>query len=367
MLLQNQKASTRESTPSSLSAATKHFMRRTPFLAVHGQPASLLDRREWDPSPNIHADHLRVSRDGKPSCLHQIPKDARCAVCLEGDSRDNKLLLLDCSHCYHLDCIKAQLASGKKQQSGERITHGHLQCGLCRADIRVTVAGEELLARDAQTGQRLIAAAKLNSLSRPMLELREHCLGVCRERARVDGSIAGLENLDASEANDRIAHEMACYRCRACAEVFCGGMVECAAAASGEGDDNGTAGDGAPFCQKCAWKRVGGSNKCDEHGPSKAIYKCDCCCAVATFDCGGNHYCDTCHATPNDRRTIRPQCRGRPGDACPLGILHPPNQPRDNGVAKNGFVLGCVVCLGIDAHCVMGAVSSSTRARWAKS
>ena len=254
-----------------------------------------------------------------------------------------------------------------------RITHTHLLCGLCRQDITITPSQDELLSRDAFSALRIVDAGKLNTICAPMHELRAQCLEVCRERARIDGSIENLEDLDRSEANDSIARRMACFRCSDCAKLFCGGKIECAAEAgdsdvAGERECTAIQGLSRPVCDKCTWKQLRSSRKCEDHGPSKAIFKCDCCCGIATFDCGGNHYCDECHEDPNhsDRKTMRAFCRGRPEDGCPLGVPHPPNRPRDMSIRKFGFVIGCVSCLGIDEHCQMGDVSRETRAGWKK-
>ena len=328
-------------------------------IAVEGQPAVLTGR------PSVRAEPT--------SCSFRPPEDAQCAICLEGESSEARLLMLDCSHCYHLECIKEQLVLGKQQQQrpGVRITHTHLLCGLCRQDIAVTPGQDELLSRDAPPALRIADAGKLQTICAPMRELRAQCLEVCRERARIDGSIENLEDLARSEANDSIARNMACYRCSGCSKLFCGGKIECAAAAGDSdaaGELEGTANQdlSGPVCGKCAWRGMTGGGKCKQHGPSKAIFKCDCCCGIATWDCAGNHYCDECHKNPDDRKTMRAFCHGGPKDGCPLGVLHPPNQARNIGIRRCGFVIGCVACLGIDEHCQMGAVSQQTRQRWKK-
>jgi len=328
-------------------------------IAVEGRPAVVIGRPSLRHEPTSGRDALLP------------PQDARCAICLEGESSEARLLMLDCSHCYHLECVKEQLVLGKQKQPGVRITHTHLLCGLCRQDITITPSPDELLSRDAFSALRIVDAGKLNTICAPMRELRAQCLEVCRERARIDGSIENLEYLDRAEANDSIARKMACFRCSDCAKLFCGGKIECAAEAGDSdvaGEREGTAIQGlsGPVCDKCTWKRLRSSRKCDDHGPSRAIFKCDCCCGVATFDCGGNHYCAECHEDPNDRKTMRAFCRGRPEDGCPLGVPHPPNRPRDMSIRKFGFVIGCVSCLGIDEHCQMFDVSRETRAGWTK-
>ena len=113
------------------------------------------------------------------------------------------------------------------------------------------------------------------------------------------------------------------------------------------------------LCRECAFRDGKSDHKCLTHGVTKAIFKCDCCCAVATYDCSGNHYCDRCHSSPSDKVVCRPECRGRVEDECQLSMLHPPNQARDHSVAKTGFVIGCTVCFEIDQFCTLATPSQS--------
>ena len=117
------------------------------------------------------------------------------------------------------------------------------------------------------------------------------------------------------------------------------------------------------LCRECNFSRQ--AKKCEKHGARYAIYKCDCCCSIATYDCSGNHYCDRCHASPFDGAKLRQRCRGRPGDKCPLGVAHPQNAPREHNKPKNGFVVGCTKCLGIASHCDMASVSDAAVERFA--
>jgi len=149
---------------------------------------------------------------------------------------------------------------------------------------------------------------------------------------------------------------MAAYLCAECKLPFCGGKVDCAA---GLQLDEKT----KMVCQTCNWKHIENPNKCYKHGVEYAIFKCDCCCQPAVHDCSGNHYCKRCH-NKFDKQRERPHCRGGENDQCPLGVMHPPNQPRDHNVKRNGWVVGCAKCMGIDEHCDM-RVSSLSRKRWA--
>ena len=103
-----------------------------------------------------------------------------------------------------------------------------------------------------------------------------------------------------------------------------------------------------------------------KHGVEFAVFKCDCCCTVADWDCSGNHHCTPCHSNVTDKTTPRPDCCGRPGDGFPLGMRHPPNRVRDRWNQQNrGFVVGCTQCMGVAGFWESSSVSDGTRARFA--
>lgn len=184
-------------------------------------------------------------------------------------------------------------------------------------------------------------------------ELQDRTYAICAKRAVEDDAVKGLAAMKQEEAFNAVMQQMAAYRCARCETIYCGGKAECGAA-----DDS--LDPASLLCQECAWREAKSDHKCRTHGPSKAIFKCDCCCAIATYDCSGNHYCDSCHKTPSDGLTVRHECRGRVQDRCPLSLPHPPNRPRNHSIRKSGFVVGCAACLGIESHCDMASVSSAT-------
>jgi len=71
--------------------------------------------------------------------------------------------------------------------------------------------------------------------------------------------------------------------------------------------------------------------------------KCDSCCAIATWNCFSNHYCERCHNEASSAKHY--PC---PGPAsCPLGIPHPPNSEAIHCQSSAAsFVIGCRACLG---------------------
>lgn len=255
-----------------------------------------------------------------------------CSICMEQFEEETvtpssaAAVRLVCNHVFHLGCLESQIDA---RCSTSRLTFGYLHCALCRTPMQ----------RD------IISSADAH------FQLQDQVFKVCRKRATEDDAIAGLEAMHLGDAFQAVMQQMAAYHCARCEAVFCAGKAECAA--SVEIDPR------TLLCQDCAWRDARSDHKCGVHGAAKAIFKCDCCCAVATYDCSGNHYCDSCHARPYDGGVSRPECQGRVCDKCPLSLLHPPNVPRCHETRKIGFVIGCTACLGIDNHCEM-AVSSQT-------
>jgi len=92
-------------------------------------------------------------------------------------------------------------------------------------------------------------------------------------------------------------------------------------------------------CPKCKFYGQDANNKfgityCETHKENYIQYKCNFCCNIAAYHCGGvNYYCMHCH----DRKgPAGHKCKGK--DDCPLGIEHPPN-----GTNK-AFAVGCGMC-----------------------
>lgn len=291
----------------------------------------------------------RMAAQAVASIVDLPVPDEQCAICMCGDAdvsvsepprvgrHKERLTRLDCGHTFHVCCLLAQIETGARHnaEAGVRLTHGFLDCAICRKPLHIS-------RRDG----RLRAAAALSSAAAAPRREREQCYKVCRTRARREGAVRGLRRMDAEQARAAIERTMAAYRCTNCSGVFCGGLNACAAAGDEAG---GNGGGGVMLCRECSFSMQ--ARKCEKHGARYAVYKCDCCCSIATFDCSGNHYCDRCHATPYDGAKLRQHCRGRPGDKCPLGVPHPQNAPRAHNKPKNGFVVGCTKCLGIANHC----------------
>lgn len=166
-------------------------------------------------------------------------------------------------------------------------------------------------------------------------KVEDMCLIKCRE----DKLIENLEEIIISsekEAKNLCFDTMSCFMCYSCNVPYCGGRIDCA--------EDSTLDITTMRCEKCLFNDSNSSSlwqgKCKKHGYKFAIYKCDSCCSVATWDCRSNHYCERCHKSAFSSKNY--PCPGL--DKCPLGIPHPPNKTGIHGEVDFGFVIGCVRC-----------------------
>lgn len=229
-----------------------------------------------------------------------------CAVCFEECS----VLQLGCEHTYCLACLEGQLAA---RWPGPRVTFQYLQCALCRAPLAHELI-QEALEKHRELRSRVIAAA-------------------VRKFQDDDSS-----NEIGEDVNARAEAEMAVYMCSDCSDPYCAGRVDCAAAAA-EAEVSIQ-----HRCHECEWAAVATTDdrRCMRHGHRFAMFKCDSCCAVATWNCYSNHYCERCHNQASDVK-----CYPCPGpDLCPLGMPHPRNVQAVHGTVTTSFVIGCTACLG---------------------
>jgi hypothetical protein len=294
------------------------------------------------PPPAADVDH---DKDGN---------DVFCSICREGPSQvgivdDNDddddlgsmIQLSSCQHHAHVTCLQQQLQAG---WAGKKIGFSYLQCGECRTP----------LAHDT-----------LSLHLKPHLQLKESVQRLCLQQAQADDLIEDFATkLESNEEETAVQCMtlLSCFLCSQCSEPFCGGRVDCAQddqldvsnmkcqscifnnqqedAGIGNKKDHESKTGGSPVTSataaavSSAWR-----GKCLLHGYKSAIYKCDSCCSVATWDCRSNHYCQRCHGQASSAKDYK--C---PGKTCPLGIEHPPNKPGVHGTVDNGFVIGCSKC-----------------------
>jgi len=102
------------------------------------------------------------------------------------------------------------------------------------------------------------------------------------------------------------------------------------------------------MCPSCEWTSAAEANdhRCMVHGHRYAMFKCDSCCAVATWNCFSNHYCERCHNQACDPKHY--PCPGP--EKCCLGMPHPPNhEAKHMQDVTASFCIGCTGCLGFEA------------------
>jgi len=206
-----------------------------------------------------------------------------------------------CQKPLHSECFQMQL---KAKWSGKLINFGFAKCPLCRADTFDHQHSFPKEIRELYTD--------LNDLKQNIKFLTE------KKDAEVPPEERG---------------GWAFFDCTRCHKPFCGGKVSCAEEHDLDAEEM--------VCGECKWQAQAQDHRCMEHGKRYAMFKCDSCCNIATFDCISNHYCEECHRRPGFKK-FHP-CPGE--GKCPLGMPHPANHTAMHGRERTmGFVLGCFKC-----------------------
>jgi hypothetical protein len=180
-------------------------------------------------------------------------------------------------------------------------------------------------------------------------DLKEKVVGIAVGKYREDGLDEKLgETLGRDPTDEEVRKDaqdvMAVYMCATCrpSQPYCGGRADCVQMQDLVAE--------SLKCHECEWAALAGENdrRCMVHGHKFAMFKCDSCCAIATWNCTYHHFCERCHGMAFGAKSF--PCPGP--DKCPLGIPHPKNIEADFSIAMNAkkvhksFVLGCTACLG---------------------
>jgi len=221
--------------------------------------------------------------------------DERCPVCLD-TMEGGPAMRLHCGHAVHGACVNQMIDS--VEWKGKLITPAALRC-------------------PSGCGQ-LIAHQLLEKRVAPMMQLIEKARAVSRQSASEDGT---------PDMTDReLEAKYSAYQCVDCGEAFSGGLRECDVESDNE--------DKRPaVCGACQRK---GGKSCRKHGQEFMEAKCNYCCQVATFNCGGGQYlfCTPCHVRAAvafhqgkfgewERNEI-PRIPSCDPATCPFGGKHPP-------------------------------------------
>jgi hypothetical protein len=249
-------------------------------------------------------------------------KDEDCPLCMEKTVD----MILECGHVFHRQCLHQQLDA---KWSGVRIGFNHIQCAMCRAEISMP----ELHLDDALRN-------KINEA----LALKKKIETRAMEKVKEDSLFNDFKGSD-EELLKHAMEKLAFYKCVDCSEPYCGGMVDC-------GRDL-EINEKELRCQQCVFKKEDTNVRdlrCLAHGYKHAMFKCDSCCSIATWDCIYNHYCDRCHSQASSVKNY--PCPGN--QKCPLGIPHPPNHSAVHCQEEIvPFVIGCMKCIGWDQENVI--------------
>lgn len=277
--------------------------------------------------------------------------DEICPIC--GDC-DGSQMVLKCGHNYHLSCLKSQIQS---KWSGPRVNFNFLNCAMCR---------------------RRITHPALREALKPYLEMEKEVHRLALEKVKEDDIFMFDEDcedmkVDTKPSPDQIKDAMknlAFYQCVDCTKIYCGGLVSCSEdmeidvsslrcqscmfagipssspSSSCYEDSSSMAMSGSPYSVGSSISNDIPDLRCLRHGYKYAIFKCDSCCNIATFDCIYNHYCNRCHIIASQEKNF--PCPGHA--SCPLGVRHPPNISAVHlgGEPPRPFVIGCLKCNGFD-------------------
>eukprot|EP00930_Biecheleria_cincta_P091545 TRINITY_DN81133_c0_g1_i1.p1 TRINITY_DN81133_c0_g1~~TRINITY_DN81133_c0_g1_i1.p1 ORF type:complete len:637 (-),score=113.94 TRINITY_DN81133_c0_g1_i1:27-1724(-) len=270
---------------------------------------------EWNKSGSANFEHLFF----KPQLEIKGDTPGECGICM--DSLD--LLKFACQHAFCVDCTTGQLAA---RWPTPRVVFNYLDCALCRQPL-VHPLLSEMLSQHRKLQDRVVK--------------------ISVDKFKEDGLAEDLSKeleRDATEKeiSEKAQETMAVYMCAECSQPYCGGRVDCAAQQDLKSEDL--------RCHSCEWATLARENdrRCFLHGHRYAMFKCDSCCAVATWNCTFHHYCERCHNSAFSDKDF--PCPGP--EECPLGIPHPPNVAANFSVASTkeitfaSFVLGCTACLG---------------------
>jgi hypothetical protein len=290
----------------------------------------LVTNGKQESRPSVQKNTLKIKEGSFASSLLEEKEETKleenCAICYgEIDFRSldsRRITKLSCGHSFHTDCLESQI---KARWSGPRITFEFMKCALCRDN----------------SIEKNRCMKKLPYM-REFKDLRENIHRMALDKAKEENlKPSGSENSEFNDS-DLLEHAMkvlAFYECVHCKSPFCGGLVECAAQM--DIDASVLRCPSCLFLEDCGVKDL----RCREHGYKHAMFKCDSCCAMATFDCINNHYCERCHGEAYKEKKY--PCPGL--EKCPLGIAHPPNLSAVHGSnSVKPFVIGCMKCVGME-------------------
>lgn len=240
--------------------------------------------------------------------------------------------VLECKHMICKECFTRQLATG---WTGARASFNYLNCGMCGQQIRSSNTILTTMLTTHLALKKQVEELALSKFDEEGVSLVEELV----QKGKLPQKHTKAQRMEVASVT------MAIYKCVDCSEIFCGGRVSCAEEMDHDPKNM--------RCQACVWSRLAREtdHRCMQHGFKFAIFKCDSCCSVATWDCGWNHFCERCHGEAQKSKNYR--CPGP--DKCPLGMPHPKNLEANFSASSDKsfiipFVIGCMACVGYTAE-----------------
>lgn len=257
-----------------------------------------------------HNDTVYFEEDGCPICLCEV-------------SEEPHFKLPCCGNELHAECFLQQLKSFKRGLW----TGTHLHCPLCRENFFEGDRTSQWFWVDYQPLYEVVSR-------QPGFNYRDFENAIQSRYSQYQSVKKLLKEKDDSVPEEERGG-WAVQICDLCQCPHISGKLTCAEEMNFDFD--------AEFvCDACEWgHKEAKDHRCFKHGKKYAVFKCDSCCSLATWDCFSNHYCERCHQSACSTKNY--PCPGP--DKCPLGIAHPKNSHGRHGEHNLGFVVGCFKCI----------------------
>ncbi|TNV71137.1 hypothetical protein FGO68_gene10196 [Halteria grandinella] len=297
-----------------------------------------------------------------PPCLHEdcVGKDETktlgensdsfCVICYVQGLGEKSVVQLGCKHIFHQDCLQRRIQQKWYQNQ-------HFGFGQPPAPPDANANAISLKFANCPSCNQWMDLPKSNHLVwiQQILDQAKGLEAQIKEKGVLRAKHEGLdldERLSDPKSEyynnlEKFAVEHLNYfECQTCKNAYFGGLKACGANQNLQALQQQQAQQGLYVgafqqyqCPKCKFFNQDANNKygityCEEHKETYIQYKCNFCCNIAAYHCGGaNYYCMHCH----DRKgPPGHKCKGK--DDCPLGLEHPPN-----GTMK-AFAVGCGMC-----------------------
>lgn len=204
-----------------------------------------------------------------------------CPVCLEPIA-DLPSVRLQCKHSIHYACICEMLF--QVDWMGKEVRPAEIHCPAgCGRDISHPL---------------------LDASTKRLGQVTQQALAAAHQQGRID-----------KVAQADVARKYVCFQCFDCSAAFVGGLHECMPA-----DEENRPEPSTVVCDRCRSDRQKRSGVC-HHSQNHRVAKCDWCCAVATYSCGGGEsfWCEEHHQHPYNGWKVAPCDPAK----CPFGGEHP--------------------------------------------